>query len=267
MAENTTRAGAMIRLFVADDLGAGRRVALSSSQAHYVTHVMRRGAGDALALFNGRDGEWRGRIESTGRGRCDVSVEGSIGAQQAAPDLWLVFAPVKRAGIDFIAAKATELGVSAIWPVFTARTTVRRVNLDRLRANVIEAAEQCRRRDLPEMIEPAPLSEVLANWDAGRRILFCDETGNGRPMAELPATIGPNGAGDPGPWAVIIGPEGGFADTELDALGKLPFVYAAALGPRILRADTAALAALSCWQALVGDWARCAVGPGDRVLE
>lgn len=250
------KTGSTIRLFVEHDLAAGRDVPLSSSQAHYVANVMRRGVGDIVSLFNGRDGEWAGRILSVGRGRCAVAVEELTGAQTGAPDLWLLFAPVKRAAIDFIAAKATELGVSLIRPVFTRRTAVARVNLDRLRANVIEAAEQCRRRDLPVVLEPAPLAEILAGWEPNRRILLCDETGRGRPMAETLNRARRDATDDPGPWAVIVGPEGGFAETELDAFGKLPFVYAAAMGPRILRADTAALAALTCWQALLGDWNR-----------
>lgn len=254
MEKSAGKSGTSIRLFVEDELAAGFDVSLSSAQAHYVTNVMRRGVGDILSLFNGRDGEWAGRIASAGRGRCDVAIQDMTGVQTRSPDLWLLFAPVKRAAIDLIAAKATELGVAAIRPVMTRHTAVTRVNLDRLRANVIEAAEQCRRRDVPRVMEPLPLAEVLADWDSTRRILLCDETGNGRPMAEILTELRTGDGAAPGPWAVIIGPEGGFAETELDAFAKLPFVYAAAMGPRILRADTAALAALTCWQALLGDW-------------
>lgn len=248
------KTGSAIRLFVGDDLAAGRLVALSSSQVHYATHVMRRGVGDILSLFNGRDGEWNCRIQSVGRGRCEIGIEEQTGTQTSGPDLWLLFAPVKRAGIDFIAAKATELGASAFWPVMTRHTAVTRVNLDRLRANVIESAEQCRRRDVPRVMEPSSLAAVLAEWDPKRRILLCDETGHGRPMADMLTGMRDDKPGGPGPWAVIVGPEGGFAETALDALAKLPFVYAATMGPRILRADTAALAALTCWQAMIGDW-------------
>ena len=254
MEKSAGKSGTSVRLFVEDELAADYAVSLSSAQAHYVTNVMRRGVGDILSLFNGRDGEWAGRITSAGRGRCEVTLRDLTGAQTRPTDLWLLFAPVKRAAIDLIAAKATELGVSAIRPVMPRHTAVTRVNLDRLRANVIEAAEQCRRRDVPRVMESAALAEVLAGWDPSRRILLCDETGNGRPMAEMLTELRNSDGSDPGPWAVIIGPEGGFAETELDAFGKLPFVYAAAMGPRILRADTAALAALTCWQALMGDW-------------
>jgi 16S rRNA (uracil1498-N3)-methyltransferase len=254
MDKNGGKTGSAIRLFVEDDLAAGQPIALSSSQVHYVTHVMRRGVGDILSLFNGRDGEWTGRIKSVVRGRCETAIEEQTGTQTSGPDLWLLFAPVKRAGIDFIAAKATELGASAIWPVMTRHTAVTRVNLDRLRANVIEAAEQCRRRDVPRVTEPSSLAAVLAEWNPKRRILLCDETGDGRPMADMLNELKKDEPDGPGPWAVIVGPEGGFAETELDAFGKLPFVYAATMGPRILRADTAALAALTCWQAMMGDW-------------
>lgn len=240
--------GSGVRLYVADDLAAGGRFALESSQAHYLSNVMRLGSGDCVSLFNGRDGEWRARIESAGRGRCEVGIETFSRPQLRAPDLWLVFAPVKRARIDFIAAKATELGVSAIHPMFTRNTAVGRVNVGRLRANAVEAAEQCGRLDVPEVAEPVDLDGLLAGWDTDRRIMLCDETGGGAPVAEVLSNA------TPGPWAVLTGPEGGFAETELDAFDKLSFLYPVALGPRILRADTAALAALVCFQALVGDW-------------
>ncbi len=237
-----------VRLFVETDLAAGGRFALETSHAHYLSNVMRLGPGDRLCLFNGRDGEWRARIGSAGRGRCEVEIETLSRPQPAADDLWLVFAPVKRARIDFIAAKATELGVSAILPVFTRNTAVGRVNAGRLRANAVEAAEQCGRLAVPEIAEPVELDALLAGWDPNRRILLCDETGRAPPIADTLAEA------EPGPWAVFTGPEGGFAETELDAFGKLSFVYPVALGPRILRADTAALAALACFQALLGDW-------------
>lgn len=237
-----------VRLFVEHGLSAGAQVGLEPGQAHYLINVMRLRGGDRVALFNGRDGEWAAVIDRIGRGKCSLAVEARTLPQAAGPDVWLVFAPVKRAPLDFVVAKATELGVSALWPVFTRHTAVERVNTGRLRAIVIEAAEQCGRLDVPGVIAPAPLEDALARWPGERRVLLCDEGGGGPPIAEgLAAASG-------GPWAVLTGPEGGFAAGELDALRKLPFVTPVGLGPRILRAETAALAALACWQAWIGDW-------------
>jgi len=243
----------MIRLYVEAALVGGRQVDATPQQAHYLKNVMRRASGDEVALFNGRDGEWRARIAAAGRGRCAVALLERARAQRPEPDLWLLFAPLKKARTDYLAEKATEIGASLLWPVFTRRTQAERVNLERLRANAIEAAEQSERLTVPELREPAKLNEALARWPADRRLLLCDESGAGRPIADA---LAPCGAADAAPakWAVLIGPEGGFARDELDALHKLPFVTAAGLGPRILRADTAALAALVAVQALVGDW-------------
>lgn len=242
-----------VRLHVANDLGPGLAIRLAAPQAHYLSHVLRLGRGDAVRLFNGRDGEWQGAIEAVGRGWCSVALTAQTRAQTAEPDLWLVFAPVKRARIDFIAAKATELGVSRLVPVFTRHTAVSRVNAERLGANAIEAAEQCGRLTVPEVAEPVGLEELIATWPADRRLLLCDETGAGPPVARALAAAR-EARPAIGPWAVLTGPEGGFAPSELDLLRKLTIVTTAALGPRILRADTAAIAALACWQALLGDW-------------
>ena len=238
-----------IRLFVESDLAAGAPVALDKAQTHYLMHVLRRGAGDVVHLFNGRDGEWRARIERASRGACTATVLEQVRAQRPEPDLWLAFAPVKRAPIDAIATKATELGVSALCPVLTRHTAVTRVNLQRLRANATEAAEQCGRLTVPDVREPRTLGEFIAQWPADRSLMLCDETGSAPPVADA---LGARDAA--AKWAVLIGPEGGFAESELDALGKLPFVTRVGLGPRVLRADTAAIAALACLQALVGDW-------------
>ncbi len=241
------------RLFVESGLTEGAAVELDRAQAHYLRDVMRLGAGATLALFNGRDGEWRGRVDAVARDRCAVRLEVRLRPQQSGPDLWLVFAPIKRARIDFVAAKATELGVSALWPVITAHTAVERINVGRLRANAIEAAEQCGRLDVPRIVEPAPLAKALAGWPAGRRLAWCGAAG--QPIAAALAGVRPPPRNTPdGGWAVLVGPEGGFARSELDALGKLPFAAEVRLGPRVLRADTAALAALACWQAVLGDW-------------
>ena len=239
------------RLFVDADLAPGTRLELAPGQAHYLDHVLRLRAGAAVALFNGRDGEWLGRIDSLKKGRCRVTPESRTRRQASEPDLWLVFAPIKRGRIDFLAEKATELGVRRLWPVFTRRTSVRRVNTRRLRANATEAAEQSGRLSVPEVADPVSLDTLVGRWPAARRLLVLDESGASPPIAEV---LSRGAAGRPAPDAILTGPEGGFERSELDALKKLPFVSAAGMGGRILRADTAALSALACWQALLGDW-------------
>jgi 16S rRNA (uracil1498-N3)-methyltransferase len=243
------------RLYVTADLAAGATVALDASQAHYLKNVLRLGSGEPVSLFNGRDGEWRSVIESFRKESATVRVEACTREQVPEPDLWLLFAPVKRARIDFLVEKATELGVSALQPVLTERTQVERVNLERLRANVREAAEQTERLSLPEVREPLSLQRAIEAWPAGRRLLFCDESGQSPDIASALRAV------QPGVWGVLTGPEGGFTQRELDALRNLPFVSPVGLGPRVLRADTAALAALAVFQALLGDWRR---GDGAR---
>jgi len=238
------------RLYVGADLAAGGSVALAVPQAHYLKTVLRLERGAPVALFNGRDGEWRAVIEGFGKESGTVRVERRTREQVPEPDLWFVFAPVKRARIDFVVEKATELGVSVLQPVLTERTQVGRVNLDRLSANVREAAEQTERLTLPEVRVPLSLERMLALWPAGRRLLLCDESGHSPDIASALH------AEQPGVWGVLTGPEGGFTERELDALRNLPFVCAVGLGPRVLRADTAALAALAVFQALLGDWRR-----------
>jgi 16S rRNA (uracil1498-N3)-methyltransferase len=239
-----------LRLYTSAPLAAGAAVPLEAEQAHYLCNVMRAAIGSAVALFNGRDGEWRATIAEAGKKKALLAVESQLRPQGMEPDLWLIFAPVKRARIDFIAEKATELGVSVLQPVFTKHTVMSRVNDDRLRSIAIEAAEQCERLSVPEVRDPLSLDALLADWPEGRRLILLDEGGGGRPIAEalddLPA----------GPTALLVGPEGGFAKTELDALRALSFAVPVGLGPRILRADTAVVAALSCYQAICGDWCR-----------
>ena len=237
-----------IRLFVDADLAAGAPVALSPDQAHYLRNVMRSKVGDAVLLFNGRDGEWQAEVADLGKKGGAATVGDQTRPFTASPDLWLLFAPVKRARIDFIAQKASELGVSGLGPVITDYTNVARVNVERLRANAIEAAEQCARLDVPAVFEPQALPDLLGGWSRGRRILLCDESRTGVPLAETLA------AQTAGSWAVMVGPEGGFSPAELDLLHGRPEVVSVGLGDRLLRADTAAVAALACWQALLGDW-------------
>jgi 16S rRNA (uracil1498-N3)-methyltransferase len=244
-------------LFVGDALGGGASVGLKPAQAHYLRHVLRLKAGDPVALFNGSDGEWAGIIAGFGKGWASVDVTGLRREQVAEPDLWLLFAPIKHARIDYLSQKATELGVSALQPVITAHTSVSRVNIARLAANAVEAAQQTGRLTVPDVRPAAPLHEVLAAWPQTRRLMFCDESGSGPPVAEALSAESDSGRL---PWAVLIGPEGGFAASELDALAKLPFVMPVSLGPRLLRADTAAVAALACWQAALGDWAEATPG-------
>jgi len=243
---------ARTRLFVEDALTSGAQLALPSGQAHYLRNVLRRGLGDAVRLFNGRDGEWLATITALGRSDASVVVESRLRAQAAESDIWLLFAPVKRGPLDFLVQKAVELGVSSLRPVTTRYTDVTRVNSDRMRATALEAAEQCGRLTLPHIAALQPLNRVLADWPADRRLLVCAESGRAAPLLDVLADVSPQGP--PPGWALLIGPEGGFAPEELDAFGKLPFVTAVNLGPRILRAETAALAALACWQATQGDW-------------
>ncbi|MBS0540721.1 MAG: 16S rRNA (uracil(1498)-N(3))-methyltransferase [Proteobacteria bacterium] len=242
------------RLFVDADLAEGAEAELDEAQAHYLRHVMRRSEGALLSLFNGRDGEWRATLALRGKKAATALVGQRTRPQTAEPDLWLCFAPVKRARIDYIAEKATELGASVLQPVTTQHTIVERVKVDRLRANAIEAAEQTERLSVPEVREPVDLMSLLGAWPAGRRLLMCDETGGGPPIAEVLGSL--DEAARAAPWAIVVGPEGGFAAAELEALRRIKDVTAVGLGPRILRADTAVLAALAVWQALVGDWRR-----------
>lgn len=239
---------AKVRLFVEADLGAGARVALTPEQAHYLLTVMRLGAGDRVAAFNGRDGEWICAVEPSGRRAGALVAEAPGQPQRRAPDLWLLFAPIKKARTDFIVEKAAELGVARVQPVFTRLTNAERLKPERLRAHAIEAAEQCGETWVPEVAEPVRLEAALDGWEPGRRLMFCDETRDAAPAAEALA------AAEQGPWAILIGPEGGFTAEEAARLRATPQVLRVTLGPRVLRADTAAVAAITLWQAALGDW-------------
>lgn len=235
------------RLFVDSPLDVPT-VGLDAPRTHYLHHVLRLEKGDRVAVFNGRDGEYAARIEAFGKGWCTLALEERRREQEQELDVWLLFAPIKRARLDFMVEKATELGASAIWPVFTRHTIVSRVNDERLRATAIEAAEQCERLTIPKLHAATTLDSLLAGWSPGRRIILCDESGAGGPIVEVLGKLDTTA-----PHALMIGPEGGFARAELDALHKLPFVTPVGLGPRVLRADTAALAALAIYQAVSHD--------------
>jgi 16S rRNA (uracil1498-N3)-methyltransferase len=235
------------RLFVEAPLRQGAEVTLSAAQSHYLGTVLRLKSGGRVLVFNGRDGEWEGSLVAAKRVSL-VQIAGQTRLQSAVVDLHYLFAPLKAARLDYMVQKAVEMGVSRLCPVLTRHSQVARVNSERMRANAIEAAEQCGVLSVPEVVEPIALSRLLAEWDATRRLVFCDEDAEtSDPIAAL--------SGLPrSPLAVLIGPEGGFAAEERASLLKLPNVVRLALGPRILRADTAAVAALALVQAVLGDW-------------
>ena len=236
---------ACVRLHVEHPLGQGQAVPVEGGQAHYLFNVMRLRAGDAVLLFNGRDGEYTAHITQAGKRRGVLLCEAQTRAQDAPPDLWLLFAPVKKARTDFIVEKAVEMGVRRLVPVRTDFTNAERFRLDKQQAHAVEAAEQCGALMVPEVAPLQPLARVLDAWE-DRRILFADEARAGRGSAL---------AGDAAdPWAVLIGPEGGFSESERARLAAMAQVTPISLGPRILRAETAAVAALTLWQTTLGDW-------------
>jgi len=247
MTEDVTEAGGKTRLYVAGDLGANMAVTLGEGQSHYLLHVLRALAGNRVLLFNGRDGEWLTEITQASKRGVTVNCLKQTEAQIPAPDIWLAFAPVKRTPSDYLVQKATELGASALLPVFTRRTIVSRVNEERLAANAIEAAEQSARLSVPQIRACLPLDKLIAGWPRERRLFFCDEGGDAKPLSAA-------ARGTSGPAGILTGPEGGFDPSEREMLRALPFVTPVTLGPRILRADTAALAALAIWQSVAGDW-------------
>ena len=249
MSQDLTYPGGKVRLFVEGDLREGAVVGLSDAQAHYLLHVMRARVGSRLRLFNGRDGEWLATVREVSRRNAALRCEEQTGPQIGVPDVWLLFAPIKRTPTDYVAQKATELGVRVLQPVFTHRTIVNRINLDRLRANAIEAAEQSGRVCVPEVRSPLALPALLENWDSARTLVFCDESREAKPVAQAFA------GGADAPCAILAGPEGGFDPDERALLRRSSFVLPVSLGARILRADTAALSALAIWQSLKGDWA------------
>ena len=236
----------MIRLHVPHDLAPGAQLTLDEGQSRYLSAVMRQTVGDTLAVFNGRDGEWRASVATVGKRAVTLTALSCARPQHAGPDLDLMIALVKRGRLETIIEKAAELGARRVRLVTTERTNADHIRVERLRAIAMEAAEQTGRLDVPQIAEPVKLDRLLTDWDPARRLLFCDEAGDA-PTVPVAVTT-------PGPWAILIGPEGGFSPGERDRLRALPFATAATLGPRILRADTAAISALTLWQAAVGDW-------------
>jgi len=238
------------RLYVASALAPRVEAELDRAQAHYLRSVLRLDKGAAIAAFNATDGEWLCRVAEFGKRGARLTVETQLreAEPEAESNLWLIFAPIKRAPLDWLVEKATELGVAVLVPVWTARTQVERVNLDRLRAHAVEAAEQSERLSVPELRAPERLDRLLAVWPGERQLVVCDESGAGEPISDATARL------PPGPVALLVGPEGGFDETELDAFGKLSFVTRVGLGPRVLRAETATLAAVAVFQAIAGDW-------------
>ncbi len=241
-------AGGKVRLYVEAALETGVRVVPGEGQAHYLLHVMRAKQGDRIRLFNGRDGEWSAHIAEVSKRTCALVCQGRIEAQSEVPDIWLAFAPIKKTPADYMVQKATELGVRLLQPVLTRRTVVTRINRERMRANAVEAAEQSGRLSVPEIAEFKALPSLLSEWPRERKLIYCDEAGEALPIAKALADA-PND-----PWAILTGPEGGFAAGERESIRACPFVVPVSLGRRILRADTAALAALAVWQAVKGDW-------------
>ncbi len=222
-------------------------IPLEREQAHYLIHVLRLVGGDVVEVFNGRDGAWLAYITDVGKKGASIRCERRLSEVTLPPDIDYLFAPLKHARLDYMVQKATELGVRRLRPVMTARTIAERVNLERMRANAIEAAEQCNLVFVPDVLEPEPLAKVIGGWDGAQRLIFCDETAREQnPLTSL--------AGVAPPAAVLVGPEGGFTDEERAMLRARPFVTGISLGPRILRADTVAIAALAVVQAAIGDW-------------
>ncbi len=237
---------AKVRLYVDHPLGQGQSVPVAQGQAHYLFGVMRLSAGDQVALINGRDGEFLADIAEAGKRRGLLVCGAQTKPLQRPPDLWLIFAPIKKARTDFIVEKAAEMGAARIMPVQTRFTNSERIRRDRLQAHAIEAAEQCGGTYVAEVDELVKLDPLLDGWPADRQLMFCDET-----LAGTRETLA--GAGG-GKWAILIGPEGGFSEPERARLRAMPQAHPVSLGPRILRADTAVVAALTLWQSTLGDW-------------
>lgn len=236
------------RLYTTCDLSNGQSIALLDGQNHYLKNVLRLGPGDRVCVFNGRDGEWCASVESLGKKSGTLMLKEKVRAQIAGSDLWCLFAPIKRGRLEWVVEKATELGASLLQPVVMQHCEVRKLNGDRLFAHAVEAAEQCERMDVPELCAVTTLSDLLETWPERRKLIVCVERDDAVPIMDYFLESRPVSCG------VLTGPEGGFSQGELALLKTKPYVVAVSLGSRILRADTAVCAALSCWQAMCGDW-------------
>jgi len=249
---------AKIRLYVENDLKAGTDLLIEGNGGHYLVNVMRVKMGACVILFNGREGDWLAEVVKVGKGKARLAVREKVRDQKPEGDLWYLFAPIKKARTDYMIQKATELGVSLMRPILTERTNLDKLKHDRLNANAIEAAEQCERMTVPKVAELIKLGDMLANWPEDRLLMFCDEAGeDGQNCYTIGRAINEAGAWQDHAkkWAILIGPEGGFTEEERVMLRKQANVVPITLGPRILRADTAAIAAISLWQSFAGDWA------------
>jgi 16S rRNA (uracil1498-N3)-methyltransferase len=236
------------RLFVQAELAKGNIIRCEPAQAHYLLTVLRLKAGAIVGIFNGQDGEWEGELQLQGRKSVSTRIKSKVRDQTSVPDLMYLFAPLKRARLDYMVQKATEMGVSVLQPVITQHTNVYRLKMERMALNAIEAAEQCNLLSIPEVREPVGLEDILESWPADRCLIYCDERAGKECAIEALKRI------DSGPIALLIGPEGGFSKHENEILHNQPFVVPISLGPRIMRADTAAVAALALIQATLGDW-------------
>ncbi len=239
---------ASVRLYADSPVAAGAVVACTAQQANYLGNVMRLRAGHFLLIFNGRDGEWLAEITAMKRSDCSLTAREQVRPQSGGPDIHYLFAPLKKARLDYMVQKATEMGAAVLRPVMTRRTNAERVNVERMRANAIEAAEQCGLLWIPEIREPEKLGAVLKDWPPQRALIFADEA------AAIASPLDALSAIPQGPAALLVGPEGGFDQEEREALLRLPFVHPISLGPRVMRADTAAVAGLTLLNAVLGDW-------------
>ena len=236
-----------IRIYVQTELFVGQNVICDDKQSHYLLNVMRLKIGDEVYVFNGKDGEYCAKIESVYKKTCELSVSKKYGEYVQSPDVWLLFAPLKKDNTDFVVEKATELGVRRLIPIITEYTSNLKPRTERLKLQVIEASEQCRRQDIPEVSEAETLQKTISSWDTSRKLVYLDESMQSKPIKEQIQLCN-------APIAILVGPEGGFSEKELEILRKLDYSYGVSLGKRILRAETAAIAAIAIWQSCMGDW-------------